>query len=200
MTVEKEFGADPKLKKLYRAYLALVTIGVFLWWMIPVVAVAFSFEMLTGVVAALVSFVPLLIAVAIALYWIPNFHSSINYVLEDDEIIVTKGVWWKTKSVVPYNRITNVNIYQGPISRHFGLGRLSIQTAGFSGVSSSGHKTAEAEIFGVENFEEIKDMVMKFVKGIKPVAVEAEAEARPSKDINEQILQELRRIRKAAEK
>ena len=43
-------------------------------------------------------------------------------------------------------------------------------------------------------------MVMKFVKGIKPVAVEAEAEARPSKDINEQILQELRRIRKAAEK
>jgi len=198
--VEKEFGADPKLKKLYRAYLALVTIGVFLWWMIPVVAVAFSFEMLTGVVAALVSFVPLLIAVAIALYWIPNFHSSINYVLEDDEIIVTKGVWWKTKSVVPYNRITNVNIYQGPISRHFGLGRLSIQTAGFSGVSSSGHKTAEAEIFGVENFEEIKDMVMKFVKGIKPVAVEAEAEARPSKDINEQILQELRRIRKAAEK
>ena len=198
--MEKEFGADPKLKKLYRAYLALVTIGVFLWWMIPVVAVAFSFEMLTGVVAALVSFVPLLIAVAIALYWIPNFHSSINYVLEDDEIIVTKGVWWKTKSVVPYNRITNVNIYQGPISRHFGLGRLSIQTAGFSGVSSSGHKTAEAEIFGVENFEEIKDMVMKFVKGIKPVAVEAEAEARPSKDINEQILQELRRIRKAAEK
>ena len=200
MTVEKEFGANPKLKNLYRAYLALFTIGGFLCWMIPLVAVAFSLGMLTGVVAALSSFVPLLIAVAIILYWTPKFHSSINYVLEDDEIIVTKGVWWKTKSVVPYNRITNINIYQGPISRHFGLGKLSIQTAGFSGVSSSGHKTAEAEIFAIENFEEIKDIVMNFVKGLKPTAVEAEVEARPSKDVNEQILQELRRIRKAVEK
>jgi membrane protein YdbS with pleckstrin-like domain len=200
MTVEKEFGANPKLKNLYRAYLAIVIIGGFLLWVIPLVVVAFSIEMLTGVVAALSSFVPLLVLVAIILYWIPKFHSSINYVLEDDEIIVTKGVWWKTKSVVPYNRITNVNIYQGPISRHFGLGKLTIQTAGFSGVSSSGYKTAEAEILAIENFEEIKDIVMNFVKGLKPRAVEAEVEAKPSTDIDEQILQELRRIRKAVEK
>jgi uncharacterized membrane protein YdbT with pleckstrin-like domain len=101
---------------------------------------------------------------------------------------------------VPYNRITNVNIYQGPISRHFGLGKLSIQTAGFSGVGSSGYKTAEAEIFGIRNFEEIKDTVMGFVKGIKPVAVEAKAEAASSVDRSQQILEELRKIRKAVEK
>jgi len=200
MTVAKEFGADPKLKKLYQAYLGLVVVGGFLWWMIPVVVLAFSSEAWFGIVAAFSSFVPLLIAVAIVLYWIPKFHSSINYVLEDDKIIVIKGVWWKTKSVVPYNRITNVNIYQGPISRNFGLGKLSIQTAGFSGVSSSGHKTAEAEIFGIENFEEIKDMVMNFVKGMKIATAEGEVEVGPSKDTNEQILQELRRIRKALEK
>jgi len=41
---------------------------------------------------------------------------------------------------------------------------------------------------------------MNFVKGVKPVAVEAGVEARPSKDINEQILKELRRIREAVEK
>jgi hypothetical protein len=41
---------------------------------------------------------------------------------------------------------------------------------------------------------------MNFVKRIKPVAVEAGAETKPSKDVNEQILQELRRIRKAVEK
>lgn len=200
MTVEKEFGANLKLKNLYRAYLAFVIIGGFLWWMIPLVTLAFFLEMSAGLVAALSSFVPLGVAVTIVLYWIPKFHSSVNYVLEDDEIIVTKGVWWKTKSVVPYNRITNVNIYQGPISRHFGLGQLSIQTAGFSGVSSSGYKTAEAEIFAVENFEEIKDIVMNSVKGLKPRVVEAEVEAKPSEDINQQILQELRKIRKAVEK
>jgi membrane protein YdbS with pleckstrin-like domain len=202
MTVEKEFGADPELKKLYQIYLAIVLIGGFLWWMIPVVAfVIVSVEIeFFGAVVALSSFASLLIVVGFVLYWISKFYSSINYVLEDDKIIITKGVWWKTKSFVPYNRITNVNIYQGPISRHFGLGKLSIQTAGFSGTSSRGGKVAEAVILGIKNFEEVKDVVMNFVKGMKPEAVEAEAEIKPSKDINQQILTELRKIRKTLEK
>ena len=202
MTIEREFGADPDLKTLYQVYLAIVLLGGFLWWMIPtVVFVMLAFDMQIGVVvAALSSFVPLIIVAGFTLYWIPKFHSSINYVLEDDKITVTKGVWWKTKSFVPYNRITNVNIYQGPISRHFGLGKLSIQTAGFSGATSSGGKVAEAVILGIRNFEEVKDIVMRFVKGLKPEAVEAEGEVKPSKDMNQQILSELRKIRKAVQK
>jgi membrane protein YdbS with pleckstrin-like domain len=199
MSVEKKFEADPDLKRLYQVYLAIGLIGGFLWWMIPVVAVVMlSLEVQIGVAAALSFFVPLLIVVGFVLYWIPKFHSSINYVLEDDKIAITKGVWWKTESFVPYNRITNVSIYQGPISRRFGLGKLSIQTAGFSGTSSHGGKVAEAVILGIKNFEEVKDIVMDFVRGMKPEAVEAEAE--PSKNINQQILSELSRIRKSLEK
>lgn len=201
MAVVKEFGADSELKSLYLVYLAIVVVGGFLWWMVPVVVfVVLSYEMWIGVVVALSCFVPLLIATGITFYWIPKFYSSITYVLEDDKITVTRGVWWKTKSFVPYNRITNINIYQGPISRRFGLGRLSIQTAGFSGTSSSGAKVAEAVIFGVKNFEEIKDLVINFVRGMKPEAIEAEAETKPTKDINQQILTELRKIRKTLER
>ncbi len=198
MAVVKEFGADSELKSLYLVYLGIVLLGGFLWWMIPIVVfVVLSYEMWIGVVVALSCSVPLLFAAGITLYWIPKFYSSITYVLEDDKITVSRGVWWKTKSFVPYNRITNINIYQGPISRHFGLGKLSIQTAGFSGTSSSGAKVAEAVIFGVKNFEEIKDVIINFVRGIRPEAVEAEAELKPSKDMNQQILAELRKIRKA---
>lgn len=201
MTVVKEFGADSELKRLYLVYLAIVVAGGFLWWMVPVVVfVVLSYEMWIRVVVALSCFVPLLFVAGITLYWIPKFHSSITYVLEDDKIAITKGVWWKTKSFVPHNRITNISIYQGPISRHYGLGKLSIQTAGFSGTSSSGGKVAEGVIFGVKNFEEIKDIIMNFVKGMKPEAIEAEAETKPTKDINQQILTELRKIRKAVEK
>jgi len=201
MAVVKEFGADSELKSLYLVYLGIVLLGGFLWWMIPVVVfVVLSCEMWIGVVVALSCFVPLLIAAGGALYWIPKFYSSITYVLEDDKITVNRGVWWKTKSFVPYNRITNINIYQGPISRRFGLGRLSIQTAGFSGTSSSGAKVAEAVIFGVKNFEEIKDVIINYVKGIKPQAIEAEAETQPTKGMNQQILAELRKIRKALQK
>lgn len=150
-----------------------------------------------GIIASVV-LLPVIISLIVALYWIPRLHSSIKYMLEKDEIVVERGVWWKTKSVVPYNRVTNVNIYQGPLSRHYGIGRLAIQTAGFSGVNSSGHKTAEADIIGIRNFEETKDAVMSFVKGTKPVAVEAGAE--PIGEVNNEVLEELRRIRKAVEK
>ena len=199
MTVVKEFGADLDLKRLYLVYLGVVLLGGFLWWLIPVaIFVVLSFETWIGIVVALSSLVPLLITAAVTIYWISRFHSSIAYVLDDDEITVTRGVWWKTKSFVPYNRITNINIYQGPISRRFGLGKISIQTAGFSGTSSSGAKVAEAVIFGVKNFEEIKDIIANFVKGLRPQAIEAEAE--PTKGINQQILTELRKIRRVLEK
>jgi membrane protein YdbS with pleckstrin-like domain len=201
MAAVKEFGADSELKSLYLVYLGIVLLGGFLWWMIPIVVfVVLSYEMWIGVVVALSCFVPLLIAAGATLYWVPKFYSSITYILQDDKITVTRGVWWKTKSFVPYNRITNINIYQGPISRRFGLGKLSIQTAGFSGTSSSGVKVAEAVIFGVKNFEEIKDIINNFVKGLKPQAIEAEAETKPTKDINQQILTELRKIRRTLEK
>jgi hypothetical protein len=194
----KEVVADEKLKKVFQTYLLIAIWCGFIWWMIPIVALAFMIDIWVGVAAALSFFVPLIIAIAVILDWIPRFYSSIRYVLDDDDVTVTKGVWWKTKSVVPYNRITNINIYQGPISRRFGLAKLAIQTAGFSGVSSSGHKTAEAELIGIRNFEEIKDVIIGLVRGMKPQAVEAEAE--PSKNLNDQILEELRRIRKAVEK
>ncbi len=200
VVVETEFGADVELKTLYQVYLAIVLLGGFLWWMIPVVAFIMLSWIEAGIMIAFSFFVPILVAVAITLYWIPKFHSSICYVLEDDKIAISRGVWWKTESFVPYNRITNVSLYQGPISRHFGLGKLSIQTAGFSGTSSSGGKAAEAVIFGIKNFEEVKDVVMKFVKGMKPEAVKAEAEVKPVKDIDQQILAELRKIRKSLEK
>jgi len=198
VVVETEFGADVELKTLYQVYLAIVLFGCFLSWMIPVVAFIMLSQIEAGVMIALSFFVPILVAVAVTLYWIPKFHSSICYILEDDKIAITRGVWWKTESFVPYNRITNVSLYQGPISRHFGLGKLSIQTAGFSGTSGSGGKVAEAVIFGIKNFEEVKDVILKFVKGMKPEAVEAEV--KPTTDVNQQILTELRKIRKSLEK
>jgi len=201
MGVVKEFGADAGLKGLYRAYLVMVLFGGFVWWMVLIVSLVMLSSFEAGVVLAVGFFAPLFVVVAIALYWIPRFHSSIRYVLDGDKVVVMKGVWWRNKSFVPYNRITNVNIFQGPVSRRFGLGKVSIQTAGFSSAGGSGGgKVAEAVIFGIKNFEEVKDVVMGFVGGLKPEAVEAEAEAKPSEDANLLVLEELRNIRKALEK
>jgi len=112
--VRREFGADPALKSLYRAYAFIAVVGGVLWWIIPLeVALTVLGEPLAARIVALAVLLPVFLVLLVALYWIPRFHASIKYVLEEDEIVVERGVWWKTKSVVPYNRVTNVNIYQG---------------------------------------------------------------------------------------
>jgi len=200
--VNEQFGAHPDLKKLYYTYLTMATI-VFLAWILPVTAAAFIFlPFNSALIVAASLLVPLFLVIVFAGYWINQYYASISYALTDHEIVVHKGIWWKKKSFVPYNRITNINIVQGPISRRFQLGTVLIQTAGFSGGTSSagGLKPAEAIILGVKNFEEIKDKVMNFVRRFKPVAVEAQTEAMAPENVNRQILAELKKISKALEK
>jgi len=200
--VNEQFGGHPDLKKLYYTYLAIATV-IFLAWILPVTAAAFIFlPFNTALIVAASLLGPLLLAIVFTWYWITQYYASISYALTDNEIVVHKGVWWKKKGYVPYNRVTNINIVQGPISRHFQLGTVLIQTAGFSGAAGSagGFKPAEAVIFGIKNFEEIKDKVMDFVREIRPVAVEARAETLAPQHINRQILAELKKISRALEK
>jgi|GEM_PF-3595233 hypothetical protein len=93
--------------------------------------------------------------------------------------------------IVPYNRVTNIDITQGPISRILGIATLKIQTAGYSGQQAR----AEIRIEGMEQFEELRELIMGFVKGKKPVAIETHEE-----DIELKILSELVKIRKLLEK
>jgi membrane protein YdbS with pleckstrin-like domain len=203
MPVIKEFSPHPNLKKLYAIYAIGAFFGGIVWWAIPAGFIAWLFfpfaaDASIWILASVVVFV--VAPLAVIAYWIPAFYKSIKFVLEDDEIIVTKGVWWKVKAVVPYNRITNINVDQGPISRSFGLAKLSVQTAGFSMASGGGGRAAEATIFGIKNFEEIREFIMDMVRGFKPMAVEAAAELKRPKDINMDILEELRLIRKELKK
>ena len=199
--INEQFEAHSDLKKLYYTYLTIATV-IFLAWILPATAAAFIFlPFNTALIVAASLLIPLFLAIVFTGYWITQYYASISYALADNEIVVQKGVWWKKKSYVPYNRITNINIVQGPISRHFQLGTVLIQTAGFSGAAgSAGARPAEAVIFGIKNFEEIKDKVMNFVREIRPVAVEARAEALAPQDINRQILAELKKISKILKK
>jgi membrane protein YdbS with pleckstrin-like domain len=195
---DETFTPHPNSKTLYYTYLAIVVLVGFLSWIIPVTAVAFLF--LDFVVASIVVISIWALSILVWLfvaYWIGSYYSSISYALTEEEIMVDKGVWWKERNIVPYNRVTNIQIMQGPIARHFGLGKISIQTAGFSGAGSSHVGAAEAVLLGIKNFEEIKDRIIYYVRRRKPVATEAAADVLVSKDVGQQILDELKSIRKA---
>lgn len=52
-----------------------------------------------------------------------------SYLITNEIIEIKKGIFFKTHSIIPVLRIHNVNTYQGPASRIFGLSTLSINTA-----------------------------------------------------------------------
>ncbi len=199
--MNESFKPHDDLKKLYYTYLALACIIFYLSWAIPVGILALSLSPIvtTYVISSL--FPPLVAVVVFVCFWIPKFHASLTYLLTESDIIVEKGVWWKHKSIVPYNRVTNLDVIQGPLSRHFGLGKISIQTAGFSSGGGSGStKIAEAVILGTKNFEEIKNLVMNRVRHLRPMAVEAGIEASTFENFSLQILEEIKKIRETLQK
>ena len=173
-----------RLRTLYNLYLIIIVWLAILPWFIPL-------ALFSSPAVSLVVGVPLLAIVLLAIWWIPRYYSSITYMLQKEEICWKRGVWFRQTGIVPYNRITNVDIIQGPLSRLFGLSSLRIQTAGYSAQAS-----AELVLAGIDNPEEIREIIMRHVHSKSPGAVEtfqdeADIERMPGRD----ILDELIRIR-----
>jgi hypothetical protein len=62
-----------------------------------------------------------------------------------------------------------------------------------SGVDNSSGRSAKAELLGLKNVEEMKDVMVGLVKGVKPQANEATAEPR---NVNYEILMNSNRLEK----
>jgi hypothetical protein len=77
-----------------------------------------------------------------------------------------RGVLFRKTGIVPYNRITNIDIIQGPVMRLFKISNLQIQTAG----SSSNKTGSDISIIGVEDAEPLRAFIMDFVRGTAPVS------------------------------
>lgn len=189
---KNEFKPAPQLKTLYYIYLVLALAISVLPWYLPVIVFApFVAAYYTSIVTAII----ILPIVILTLYWIPRYYKTILYHFTNTEIVWKRGVWFQKTGIVPYNRITNVDIEQGPISRMLKIASLKVQTAGYSAPSGAG-SVSEIAILGVENSEELHDVIMQSVRGHKPVAVETYEK----EDISSKMLGELVKIRQLLEK
>ncbi|MCP8323319.1 MAG: PH domain-containing protein [Candidatus Methylarchaceae archaeon HK02M2] len=187
--IGEEFKPSLQFKKLYFIYLILAIPIVVLTWYIPVTIFA---PYIVILIVSLVVLLPILIILIFTAYWIPKYYDTMLYKLTNSEMTWRRGVWFKKTGIIPYNRITNIDIAQGPISRGLRIASLKIQTAGYSAPSSG---RAEIRIDGIERFEELREQIMDLVRGKKPIAVETYEE-----DINLKIHNELVKIRELLEK
>jgi membrane protein YdbS with pleckstrin-like domain len=62
--------------------------------------------------------------------WPPVEYRRTSYRIDEDRIEIRRGVIWRAVTSVPRSRVQHIDVSQGPLERRFGLGTLSVYTAG----------------------------------------------------------------------
>ena len=110
------------------------TIWYIKWWIVFVPCAVLLTLLLALIrypesVAILTMLIMFLIAALIVLFWIPWFHKSLLYEINDDSVVILKGVFWKIKLSIPFSKIADVKIKHGPLQKIFKLGTVNIIAA-----------------------------------------------------------------------
>jgi membrane protein YdbS with pleckstrin-like domain len=192
--LNSRFKPSTSMMTWYRAGIALFIVVILLFAYVPAV--------LFGEMPAIFSVLILgsTVAVFFLLWiWVGMYYDSMSYELRDDEINWKRGVWFRTTGIVPYNRITNLDVRQGPFMRLLKISNLAIQTAGYSGQA-----VPEIQIEAIEYAEELRELIRSQVRGsfsrddgtgsVKPVP------GATGTTTDQQILEEIKQIRSLLER
>ena len=79
---------------------------------------------------AAVAVVLLVANTAISVWWPGVAYRYASYRLNERALEIRRGVLWRSVIDVPRSRIQHSDVSQGPIERAYGLGTLSVYTAG----------------------------------------------------------------------
>ena len=134
------------------------------------------------------------------LLWMPAFYRSLEYVIDIDCVRMKKGVFWRKRVTVPYPKITNVDVTQGPVQRMFNIGIIRVQTAGAGGAQGA---KAELRLLGVRDLEGLKDTIMERVRSYtisRSEEVKKEVVDESNSEVLRHMLKELTTIREVLEK
>lgn len=73
------------------------------------------------------------------------------------------GIWFRRTGLVPDNRITNLDIKQGPVMRALGISPFAVQTGGYFGLLA----VPEIRIKGMEHEEELREPVCSYANPLQ---------------------------------
>lgn len=102
------------------------------------------------------------VILAIVLYlWARLSWKYYRYEIRPEGLHIERGVITKKYATIPFDRIQNVDIYRGLLSRMLGLSDLQFQTAGYSG-----DRGVEGRLpgLGVTDAEKLRDELLRLAK------------------------------------
>lgn len=192
--LNKPFKPSPSLITWFRVDFLLVIVFLFVVFYAPI---AIFGELPPSIqIWILGAFV---VGIVLFFVWVHLYYDSMWYELREDEMSWKRGVWFRKTGIVPYNRITNLDIRQGPVMRALQISSLSIQTAGYSGQA-----TPEIRIEAIVHAEELRELIRSMVRTTGKEGDGTGTGARPrsidSSITSAEMLEELRKIRSLLEK
>ncbi len=167
----KTLRPETDLLKYWRWHWAVWTIILCVPQFILALGLPYPGSLILGISCA----VCVLIAIALRVY-IPLYFDTLTYTIEDDLVMGTRGVLWKKRVTVPFRKITNIDVSQGPVQRLFDLGTIHVQTAGTAGPQGA---TAELRIEGMKQFDELRDEILQLLRGFFQTSATSPAAAAP---------------------
>lgn len=116
-------------KRLHPATLAFAAIATAKRFIFPAFVGAFSASRQSGSflvwLGAILSIPAILVAVA--------KYVSFRYRLGPEELVLTSGILRRHHRVIPFSRVQNIDMRQGPLQQLMGVAELRVETAGGSG-------------------------------------------------------------------
>ena len=89
--------------------------------------------------------------------YLPRAYDRFSARLTPTSLEVTRGVYFRSDSTIPLDRITDVRLHDDPLMRMYRLQGLKVETAGTAGINAS----TEGNLIGVVNAPAFRDAVLR---------------------------------------
>lgn len=123
---------DPRKIDVDRIAGVMWTAFLSFWWLFAAAIVGlFSDAPAWAGIGLAVLWLPFTVGVGLFSYrWPVIVYRHARYRIDDQLIEIETGVLWRAAIAVPRSRVQHLDVTQGPLQRRYGLGILSIFTAG----------------------------------------------------------------------
>ena len=88
--------------------------------------------------------------------YLPRAYDRFSARLTPTSLELTRGVYFRSDSTIPLDRITDVRLHDDPLMRFSGIQGLKVETAGQSGTTG-----AEGNLIGVVDAPAFRDAVLR---------------------------------------
>lgn len=87
-------------------------------------------------------------------------YRTLRYRFDDKGVAMSWGLLWRREVYLTYRRIQDIHVTRGLVQRWLGLATVSLQTA-------SGSSSAEMQIEGVLEAEQLRDFLYQQMRGVR---------------------------------